>query len=319
MNVRPSYETLWRKRLDALDSAWPDFLAGESKALHKARVASRRIREALPVVAATAPPQKVKKLRRKVRSLTRDLGPIRELDVELVMLQTETTTAGVPASVLSLVRRDVASRRQTLRERFDSDPPVANLRKLLKKLGRVAGGRKRTKSKQPRKRDDQVWRAALATTLLRRAKRLKLVLEEAGPLYAPERIHAVRISTKKLRYALEIARDVGEDSAKNLLRDLKREQVRLGRLHDLQLLLARVRDVETAPGVGSRLNGLTAFADSLERQCRELHAEFVVHRDDMFEVVRQVHSALVPLLTTAHLRQARVASARRPSRIAKRA
>ena len=71
MNVQPSYDTLWRKRLDALNAIWPDFLAGETEALHKARVASRRIREALPVVGASAPPAMVKKLRRKLRHLTR--------------------------------------------------------------------------------------------------------------------------------------------------------------------------------------------------------------------------------------------------------
>src|SRR3954466_13282746 len=86
MNVRPPYDGLWRKRLDALEKVWPHFLAGETEALHKTRVASRRIREALPVVGVHAPGSKVKKLRRKLRDLTRYLGPIRELDVELGMI-----------------------------------------------------------------------------------------------------------------------------------------------------------------------------------------------------------------------------------------
>ena len=66
MNVQPSYDELWRKRLEALEKAWPDFLAGETDALHKTRVASRRIREALPVVGANAPRAKVKKLRKRM-------------------------------------------------------------------------------------------------------------------------------------------------------------------------------------------------------------------------------------------------------------
>ena len=45
MNVRHAYDGLWRKRLDALDKVWPQFVAGDTEALHKVRVASRRIRE----------------------------------------------------------------------------------------------------------------------------------------------------------------------------------------------------------------------------------------------------------------------------------
>src|SRR4029079_6208253 len=85
MNAQTSHDRLWQKRVDALAAVWPAVLDGETKALHKARVASRRIREALPVVAVSAPPAKVKKLRRRLRDLTRTLGPVRELDVELGM------------------------------------------------------------------------------------------------------------------------------------------------------------------------------------------------------------------------------------------
>src|SRR5947207_2807620 len=137
MNVRDPYDGLWRKRLDALDKVWPQFLAGETEALHKARVASRRIREALPVVGVQAPHAKVKKLRRKMRGLTRYLGPIRELDVELVMI--EKRMAGeAPHPALSLVRREVAARRQALRQKLKDDKPVGDLKKLRRKLEKIS-------------------------------------------------------------------------------------------------------------------------------------------------------------------------------------
>ena len=228
MNVKTSYDGLWQKRLDALDAVWPDFLAGETEALHKARVASRRIREALPVVGAVAPPATVKKLRRKMRDLTRFLGPIRELDVELAMLDKEAARDSVPKSALAVVRREVASRRHALRDRLGDEPPVDDLRKLLKKLARVAAleGKKGRGAKGDGQENthETAGRAALAATLLRRAKRLKSALEEAGPLYAPERIHAVRIATKKLRYALEIAQDSGQAGAKALVNGLKKNR-----------------------------------------------------------------------------------------------
>jgi CHAD domain-containing protein len=321
MNVQTSYERLWRKRLDALRAVWPAFLAGDHEALHKARVASRRIREALPIVGALARPDRVKKLRRKMRALTRHLGPIRELDVELGMLEKQAEEGEtVSPKALSLVRREVASRRHALRDKQGKEPPVTDLKKLIKKLERVAAARKGRGQQAGEKGDtakenhDTAWRSALATTLMKRAKRLKAVLEDAGPLYAPDRIHDVRIATKKLRYALEIADEAGQPDAKALVKVLKRQQARLGHLHDLQALLTHVRAAEASPRVGESLADLIAYADSLERDCRQLHAQFVESRDAMFECVGQVGHTLVPALTTGHFRQARVTSPGRRAR-----
>lgn len=304
MNVRPSYDGLWRKRLKALGKVWPEFVAGETEALHKARVASRRIREALPVVGAQAAPAKVKKLRRKMRDLTRQLGPIRELDVELGLIETVATNSDVSPSALAMVRREVAARRQALRAKLKKGRAPFDLKKVLKKLEKIAkadGGQ------------EIEWQSVLAATLLRRAKGLKKVLGEAGPLYAPERIHDVRVAIKKLRYALEIAGDAGQAGVPPLLRALKREQDRLGHLHDLESLLKHVKEAASSPRGGSRVGELTAYADTLERDIRRLHAGFVESRDVLFECVNDVRQNIVPALTTQRLRQARASNAaRRP-------
>ncbi len=341
MNTSTSRDRLWRKRLSELNAVWPDFVSGRTAGLHKTRVASRRIREALPIVGATAPPAKVKKLSKKMRALTRSLGPIRELDVELDILEDRSKTEGVPGRAIEMVRREVASRRQALREELADNAPVSDLKKLLKKLERVAGKGARGKGRGARgkgrgakgkgqraeskgqkvgdrgqKAESETeahWRSVLATRLMRRAKGLTTALEEAGPIYVPERLHGVRISTKKLRYALEIARDAGVIAATPLVRVLKRHQDRLGHLHDLQMLLKRVRETEASPGVGSRVNDLTAYADSLERECRRLHADFVEHRAEITSVVKEVRHNVVPALTTPPRRQAHVTGTRRPS------
>ena len=309
MNKLSSRDRLWRKRLNELNSVWPDFIGGRTGGLHKTRVASRRIREALPVVAAGASPAKVKKLGKKMRALTRSLGPIRELDVELDILDDKTKTDGVPGRAIEMVRRDVAARRQALREELAEGAPVGDLKKLLRKLERVA--EKAVKGKGRRVGEfEAVWRGVLATRLMRRAKGVAAALDSAGAVYAPERLHDVRISTKKLRYALEIARDAGVPAALPLVSILRRHQERLGHLHDLQMLLKDVREAGASPAVGSRLNDLTAYADSLDRECRRLHAGFVEHRAELGSVVREVRHHVVPALTTPPRRQAHVAGAR---------
>jgi CHAD domain-containing protein len=123
----------------------------------------------------------------------------------------------------------------------------------------------------------------------------------------------VRILSKKLRYALEIGRDAGVAGTGPLLRVLKRHQVRLGDLHDLQVLLKRVRGTETSPVLGASLNDLTAYADSLDEECRRLHAGFVEHRGELAMVAKDVRQQIVPALTTTPRRQARVVRAIRPA------
>jgi CHAD domain-containing protein len=304
MIVHTPYDGLWRKRLDALHKVWPAFLEGEIEALHKARVASRRIREALPIVGVHASPAKVEKLRRKVRHLTRYLGPIRELDVELGMIEKRSAADDRSRSALALVRREVTARRQALRAKLKHEEPVADLGKLLKKLEKVA----RSSADADHK---DAWRGVLATTLVRRAKRLKAALDEAGPLYAPERIHDVRIAAKKLRYSLEIAADAGQTGVKPILNTLKREQERLGHLHDLQALVKHVHKAQGAPQVGSRLNELAVYEDLLERECRGVHAQFVEGRDSLFKAIDDVRHTVATALITGHRRQARVTSTQR--------
>jgi CHAD domain-containing protein len=154
------------------------------------------------------------------------------------------------------------------------------------------------------------WRGVLATRLMRRAKHLGKVVDDAGPLYAPNRVHDVRIAIKKLRYALEIAQDARIAGAGALVRTLKRQQDRLGTLHDFEALLRHVRETGTLPNVGSRVNDLTAYADSLERDCRRFHAIFVEHRAELTDCVKQVRLQVVPALTTAPRRQAKVTAPR---------
>lgn len=304
MNERNSCDALWSKRLEDLTAVWPKFLSGDVKGLHRARVASRRIREALPVVAATASRAKVKRLHKKVREVTRVLGPIRELDVELELIEAADTPGSPHRRALALMRREVASRRRALRKDLKGHD-IVDVDKLMKKLSRIAV------ACTPQDEEPADWRIALSLRTLRRTRRLRSAVEDAGPLYVPERIHAVRIATKKLRYVLEVVREAGLLQAGPFLRSLKRQQARLGRLHDLQLLLHRVREVESSSQAAVRLADLTAYADSIDQECRRLHAEFVDERDVLLKIANEVRQRLVPAVTTQRLKTARVARPRK--------
>src|SRR5262245_59462368 len=86
-------ELLIRQRLAALSRTLPGARKGDVHAVHQARVATRRIREALPLIAQG---RSGKSLRKSVRKLTRVLGPVRELDVALLNLDQLRTSGEVP-------------------------------------------------------------------------------------------------------------------------------------------------------------------------------------------------------------------------------
>jgi CHAD domain-containing protein len=277
------------------------------KALHRVRIASRRLREALPIVAAGARHAKVRKLNRRVREITRQLGPVRELDVKLGMMEDEDISGSHHRRALAIVRRDVASRRRVLREEL-TKRDVADLDKLIKKLSRISESGGATHS-----RAAEAWRAALAARMLRRSKQLKAAVEDTSPLYVPEPIHAVRIATKKLRYVLEIADEAGFVSARSPMRFLERQQERLGRLQDLQSLLYHVREVGSSSERGARLAELAAYAESIEQESRRVHAGFIGEREALLKLTTEVRERLVPALTTQRLKPARVTTARKPA------
>jgi CHAD domain-containing protein len=108
----------------------------------------------------------------------------------------------------------------------------------------------------------------------------------------------VRISTKKLRYALELAADVGVATALPMVRLLKRNQEILGRLNDLNVLKRHVAEVQaTAP---ARRPDMTASLDvvgrALEAECRHLHARFLALSPALLESSDICRRTIAPLL-----------------------
>jgi CHAD domain-containing protein len=292
-------ELLIRQRLSALTRALPQAQQGSAEAIHRARVATRRLREALPLV-STGPAGR--KLQRRVRRITRALGPVRELDVALQMLEEFERTDDVPRAGIACLRSSIGQERQRMHgdlvhtlERIDID-------KLSRKA--VAAAQACDVRPSPAAGTDPKRRADAATRAARRAERLRITIETAGGIYLPDRLHEVRIAVKKLRYAVEIAevhrvrraartpraaagRTKGSAAA---LRTLKRAQVLLGRMHDLEVLIARTRGVQgstAAPALHVSAD-LDRLVRRLEMECRQLHAQYMTGRSALLAVCAAV-------------------------------
>jgi CHAD domain-containing protein len=115
----------------------------------------------------------------------------------------------------------------------------------------------------------------------------------SGALYDSERLHAVRIAAKKLRYALEVERALTRSRAVARIARLKRLQDSLGQIHDYEILLERTREVQMAsPSRGGASAGqLAALVETLEKTCREGHAAFLRGRDPLIELCQSVITA----------------------------
>ena len=83
--------------------------------MHQARVASRRFREALPVLTDGLQDTKAGKARRKIRRLTQALGTVRELDVTLHLIDELAESPGIPRPALAEVRAHVIEAREERR------------------------------------------------------------------------------------------------------------------------------------------------------------------------------------------------------------
>jgi CHAD domain-containing protein len=268
-------ELLIRQRLNALTRALPGATKGDPLLVHQARVATRRLREALPLVVSGS---RGRKLERRVRRLTRALGPVRELDVALEMLGALTTGAEAPRGAIAKLRQVVLEERQRMHTEMLTRVGRVDLGKLRHRAVSAAA-RGSSGGRDPKRAADAQLRVA------RRAVRLREAIDNAAGLYLPDRLHAVRIAVKKLRYAMEVAKELSGSRATARIRTLKETQDLLGRMHDHEVLIARVRGVQGSKAPNLRLSGdLDKLVRRLETECRQIHGQYMALRKKLLTI-----------------------------------
>ena len=257
---------------------------GDVRALHRTRVASRRLREILPVLQLK--PDLAGRLGRRLKKVRARLGAVRELDVLAVLVDELQSSGAWDAQVLRRVAASITGERAQARERFQAKPPTRELEQIARKLKKIGGDLRDTSPSRG-------WQWAVDARVSRRAGMVVRTLDAAGSMYMPERLHDVRIALKKFRYALEVAGEAAGAKPSPDIKALKRRQDTLGRLHDLQVLIERVRGIQAslpAPDVTMwrKIDLLTA---SLEDECRRLHAKFVHQRSAIRAICDRVSLA----------------------------
>lgn len=233
---------------------------GDPKAIHRARVATRRLREALAVTGAALGGDAAA-LRREFKAITAALGPVRELDVSRRLLLDLADASSWPADAVNRVEQHGLRKRaealETLHDVLEGDEAKALVSRV------------RSAGREVRDMDDSGLSGAIASRYARRSREFTLTLREAGTVYAADRLHRVRIAAKKLRYLIEF----GDTANEEALRRLKRLQKILGKLHDAQMVQHHIDETAAAESVLGLHRSLREMSRDLEAECRAWHGK----------------------------------------------
>jgi CHAD domain-containing protein len=278
--AREMTDAVTKRRLAALSAALPEAARGGRAAVHRARVATRRLREVLS--ARVGETRRARAAQKRIRRLTRLLGPVREVDVTLDLLQAEAKAARVPREATRPLRDALRDERRrllrALRKAVDRET-VNRLGKRVKAAARTGRGGTRASADR-----NGAWHHAA-----RRAQRLSAAMVKAGTGYDSGRLHQVRIAAKKLRYALEAVDASGGVRQVRGLAPLREVQELLGRLHDIEVLMLRTRTIQGAAGAVDLRHSadLDRLVRRLDGHCRRFHAEYVGLRTRLWAVCAQ--------------------------------
>jgi CHAD domain-containing protein len=271
MSALRRYDLL-RSRLDSFTRALPGVTSGEPRAIHRARVALRRLRELLPVLELDS--ATIRKVNRRLKKLTRRLGGVREIDVLTQLLEELLGARLAPVRALRRVSDEVRETRDEVMSGFAHKSIDESFHRADRKLEHIAEKLEKLDDRGSRGR---TWRWAIDARVSRRAAALKTAMTDAGSMYMPERLHQVRVALKKLRYGVELSCEAGGFAEAADVRLLKRGQDLLGLLRDRQVLIARVRQVQASldPPDMTAWRELDALILSLEHSCRGIHARYL--------------------------------------------
>jgi CHAD domain-containing protein len=323
---RRAAEVIERQRTELRKHLGRALAGRDPEGVHDMRVASRRLRAALQLFAPWIPRDDLDRVEAAVRTTTRSLGRVRELDVLRLRLAGFAQRARPgPALALEALDTRLEQRRRRARAKMmarfakvDLDRLDHRLRQLVAHLDE--SGSPPASAGDPPLADTSAQAdphgsarapaadlAGAAAEQIRTAIRGALhhrIPEEVGTPGAAEEIHQVRIAAKKLRYLLEVVVPYLGVAGPSLVKRLKGLQDRLGDFHDDIVFDATLTDTIEAERRHDRtllareLARLrTSRRRALAREEQAVRAAIVALRDGGFE--RDLEDALAGAAASA--------------------
>jgi CHAD domain-containing protein len=226
--------------------------------IHRMRVASRRLRAALPLFETCFPERDFRKWMQEITKITRALGDARDADVQIAFLQ---------KSLKKIQKYPHAAENRSHAEQPSTEPAIRFLLAALQKKRRIL--QKRVLSAMNELEKSRVTDEMLLefTTMdrdisnarkkprtcgippvaaLRIGKRLSEFLLYEPWVFHPEAVaehHAIRIAAKKLRYTMEIYGSAYRNNLEKPLARIKKIQEILGDIHDCDVWIDQITSI----------------------------------------------------------------------------
>ena len=283
--------------------------SGEVEPLHDMRVATRRLRETLRLFQSYYAPARFRKLCRKARKTTRVLGLPREMDVNLQLLRRCQFAGGLVVHatcehLLALFEDEQARLKRRMLRAFER----LELKEFENDLRLLADSSVPPRSKmhllfaEHQSAEFELFVQQMPQLLLDKAKPILEFEPTPDALQNDQRLHELRICTKKLRYALEILKPLLPPASGEPPIELCRTlQDVLGEFHDHTVLIERLQRHQQEllqKGLLLLSHGCSGIAVELQEARQSLTPQIVpAHR----EVVRAVEAYLKPREDTAAL------------------
>ena len=257
--------------------------------LHDLRVATRRLRSALRLLAAVLGPRRCDSLRAELDWIGQILGAVRDLDVFILNLQVQARRLGEAGGIAALLAEELGRQRAPARRTLCAALASRRFASLMHRLEAVAAS---PAPHRPRGRHN-VAVVEAAPILIQRAQKRALKLGRTiGPGSRAADLHRLRILFKRLRYTCEFFREAfcdpisGEDALADYVRAMVRFQDCLGEHQDAVVAMARIQDLAKdmvrrgalSPDQLLNLGGLIQvqreIAQDRRRRLRKLWARF---------------------------------------------
>ncbi len=245
--VDPGYRLLaaqcCRRQIKQLADQFEGVRAAEDiEFVHRARVATRRLRAALRIFDDCFPARRVRRWRKALRRTTRELGEARDCDVQIDylcgVLASATSKACFPAIARLLVglerrRERLQGRVVEAMRRLESSNVLREMQRTTKKMLSAA----------------ELPEASASTPAAYEYSQRHIICrwgrfrQQQSSLADPDDQrghHAMRIAAKRLRYTVEIARPLYGGELDEALNSIKRVQSLLGEVHDCDVWLANL-------------------------------------------------------------------------------
>jgi CHAD domain-containing protein len=274
----------------------------DSEYIHRMRVASRRLRAALPLFRPCFPEKQYKRWMQEITNITRALGEARDTDVQITFLskyekkragkpgsQRNNTMAAVPATALATryLVSGLQKKRTTLQSKVISALLELEKSQVIEEM-RDTFSNYRSSGRRVQKKS--LVHGISPVAALRIEKRLHAMLSYEQWVPNPDAVaehHATRIAAKKLRYTMEVYGQVYRLGLKKILTRVKKIQEILGDLHDcdvwidqVTLLLLQERALLRSSGAkkhpdAATISSLILFLQERKKERTFLHRKFM--------------------------------------------